>query len=57
MGVLIYVIARGDNMKAHEVSGERLQARAFIADAEVPRNRGVLGDEEFQHAKQRALAA
>ncbi|MBV8217386.1 MAG: PLDc N-terminal domain-containing protein, partial [Solirubrobacterales bacterium] len=24
-GVLIYVIARGDRMKAHEVSGERLQ--------------------------------
>ena len=34
VGVLIYVIARGDNMKAHEVSGERLQERAFIADAE-----------------------
>jgi Phospholipase_D-nuclease N-terminal len=34
VGVLIYVIAHGDNMKAHEVR-----------------------DEEFQHAKQRALAA
>jgi predicted membrane channel-forming protein YqfA (hemolysin III family) len=57
VGVLIYAIARGDNMKAHEVSGERLQARAFIADAEDLRDRGVLSDEEFQHAKQRALAA
>ncbi len=57
VGVLIYVIARGDRMKAHEISGERLQERAFIADVEDLRDRGILSDEEFQRAKQRALAA
>jgi Phospholipase_D-nuclease N-terminal/Short C-terminal domain len=51
VGVLIYVIARGDKMKAHEVSGERLQERAFIADVEDLRARGILTDEEVQRAK------
>jgi Short C-terminal domain/Phospholipase_D-nuclease N-terminal len=51
LGVLIYVIARGDKMKAHEVSQERLQERAFIADVEDLRNRGILSDEEVQRAK------
>jgi hypothetical protein len=50
LGVLIYVIARGDNMKAHEVSGQRLQERAFIADVADLRDRGILTDEEFQRA-------
>ena len=57
LGALIYVIARVDKMKAHKVSGERLQERAFIADVEDLRHRGLLSDEEFQHAKQQALAA
>ena len=54
VGVLIYVIARGDNMKAHEVSGERLQERAFIADAEDLRDRGILTDEQVQRARSRS---
>src|SRR3974390_926869 len=41
LGVLIYVIARGDKMKAHGVSSERLQERAFIADVEDLRSRGI----------------
>ena len=54
VGVLIYVIARGDKMKAHEVSGERLQERAFIADAEDLTDRGILTDEQFQRARGRS---
>src|SRR5689334_11961376 len=51
LGVLIYVIARGDKMKAHEASQERLQERAFIADVEDLRARGILSDEELQRAR------
>jgi hypothetical protein len=51
LGVVIYVIARGDKMKAHEVSGERLQERAFITDVEDLRDRGILSDEQVQRAK------
>ena len=51
LGVLIYVIARGDKMKAHEVSQERLQERAFISDVEDLRTRGILTDDEVQRAK------
>ena len=51
LGVLIYVIARGDKMKAHEVSSERLQARAFNADVEDLRDRGILTDEQVQRAR------
>jgi Phospholipase_D-nuclease N-terminal/Short C-terminal domain len=51
LGVLIYVIARGDKMKAHEVSQERLQERAFIADVEDLKARGILSDDEVQRAK------
>ena len=51
LGVLIYVIARGDKMKAHEVSSERLQARAFNADVKDLRDRGILTDEQVQRAR------
>jgi Short C-terminal domain/Phospholipase_D-nuclease N-terminal len=51
LGVLIYVIARGDKMKAHEVSQERLQERAFISDVEDLRTRGILTDDEVQRAR------
>jgi type VI protein secretion system component VasK len=51
LGVLIYVIARGDKMKAHEVSSERLQARASNADVEDLRDRGILTDEQIQRAR------
>ena len=50
VGVLVYVIARGDKMKAHEISGERLQERAFIADVEDLRNRGIITEDEVQRA-------
>lgn len=51
LGVLIYVIARGDKMKAHEVSQERLQEQAFISDLEDLRTRGILTDDEVQRAR------
>lgn len=54
LGVLVYVIARGDKMKAHEVSSERLQERAFIADVEDLRTRGILTDEAVQRAKKQS---
>ena len=48
LGVLIYVIARNDKMKAHQVSDERQQEIAFIAELEDLKNRGILTEEEFQ---------
>ena len=51
LGVLIYVIARGDKMKAHGVSQERLQERAFISDVEDLRTRVILTDDEVQRAR------
>jgi Phospholipase_D-nuclease N-terminal/Short C-terminal domain len=48
VGVLIYVIARGDQMKAHEVSDQRVQEIASIAQFEDLKDRGILTDEEFQ---------
>ena len=45
LGVLIYIIARGDRMSEHEIGGER-QLSAL-------RDRGVLTDEEFQRAERR----
>ena len=56
LGVLIYVIARGDKMKAHEVSGERLQAQAFNADVEDLRDRGILTDEQVPARQEREQA-
>lgn len=54
LGVLVYVIARGDKMKAHEVSGERLQERAFIGDVEDLRDRGILTDDQVQRARSKS---
>ncbi|MFZ0379339.1 MAG: PLD nuclease N-terminal domain-containing protein [Solirubrobacteraceae bacterium] len=54
LGVLVYVIARGDKMKAHEISGQRLQERAFIADVEDLRDRGILTDQEVQRARSKS---
>jgi hypothetical protein len=48
LGVLINVIARNDTMKAHQVSDERQQEVALIAEVEDMKNRGILTDEEFQ---------
>ena len=51
LGVLIYVIARSDKMKAHQVSDERQQEIASTAELEDLRDRGILGDQEFQRIK------
>jgi ABC-type multidrug transport system fused ATPase/permease subunit len=57
VGVLIYVIARGDEMKAHRLSDERQQEVASIAELEDLRDRGILTDEELQRVKkQRKLS-
>ena len=45
LGVMIYVIARGDKMGEHEIGGER--------QLEDLRGRGVLTEEEFQRASDR----
>jgi hypothetical protein len=56
LGVLIYVIARNDEMKAHQGSDERQQEVAFIAELEDLKDRGILTDEEFQRInRQRKL--
>src|SRR5512132_954164 len=48
LGVLIYVIARNDKMKAHQVSDERQQEIASIAELQDLKDRGILTDQEFQ---------
>jgi hypothetical protein len=70
-GVLIYLIARGHKMSEHAASQARDQDQAFrqyvrsaasspaddIAKLEDLKNRGVLSEEEFQQAKQKALSS
>ena len=57
LGVLIYVIARNDKMKAHQVSDERQQEVAMIAEVEDLKNRGILTDEQYQRVRtQRKLS-
>ena len=57
LGVLIYVIARSDKMKAHQVSDQRQQEIASIAELADLKDRGILTDEEFQHVRdQRKLS-
>ena len=57
LGVLIYVIARGDEMEAHGVSDQRVQEVASIAEVEDLRNRGILTNEQFLRVKsQRTLS-
>jgi hypothetical protein len=48
LGVLIYVIARNDKLKAHQVTDERQQEIALIAQLEDLKDRGILTDQEFQ---------
>ncbi len=69
IGVLIYLIARGHKMTEHAVSHAQEQDAAFrsyvrtaaaspaddIAKLEDLKNRGVLSEEEFQRAKEKAL--
>ena len=70
LGVLIYLIARGHKMQEHAVSQARQQDVAFrqyvrdaasspaddIARLEDLKNRGVITEEEFNRAKEKALA-
>jgi hypothetical protein len=70
IGVLIYLIARGHKMAEHTVRHAQQQDAAFrqyvrsaaaspaedIAKLEDLRNRGVLSEEEFQRAKEKALS-
>lgn len=70
LGVLIYLIARGHKMSDHAVRQARDQDAAFRqyvrSAANSPaddlerlddlRKRGILSDEEFERAKQKALA-
>jgi cytochrome c-type biogenesis protein CcmH/NrfG len=57
LGVLIYVIARGDEMKAHQLSDQRQQEIASIAELEDLRDRGILTDAELQRVnRQRKLS-
>jgi hypothetical protein len=69
-GVLVYLIARGDKMRQHELVDQRDQetaARQYIrsaaatpaddiSDLERLKERGILGDAEYQRAKEKALA-
>jgi Phospholipase_D-nuclease N-terminal/Short C-terminal domain len=57
LGVLVYVIARSDKMKAHQVSDARQQEIASIAELADLKDRGILSDEEFQRVRrQRRLS-
>ncbi|MBV9918073.1 MAG: SHOCT domain-containing protein [Solirubrobacterales bacterium] len=51
LGVLIYVIARNDKLKAHGVSDERQREIALIAELEDLKDRGILTDDEFRRVK------
>jgi Short C-terminal domain/Phospholipase_D-nuclease N-terminal len=69
-GVLIYLVARGDKMKIHEILADRHHDAVFrqyvrnaagtprgvVVQLEDLRDRGVLTDDEFQRAKDRALS-
>jgi hypothetical protein len=56
LGVLVYVIARNDKMKAHQVSDERQQEIASIAELEDLKDRGILTDQQFERVyRQRKL--
>ena len=48
LGVLVYIIARNDKMKAHQVSDARQQEIASIAELADLKVRGILTDEEFE---------
>jgi len=72
IGVLVYLIARGDKMHQHAVQDARAQdqaARAYIREAAAPessadqlhkladlRDRGVITAEEFDREKAKILA-
>jgi hypothetical protein len=69
VGVLVYLVARGDKMRQHELVDQRDQetaARRYIRSAaatpaddinelEHLKERGILNDDEFRRAKEKAL--
>jgi hypothetical protein len=71
LGIFVYLIARGHKMSEHAVTDAQAQDAAFrnyvrsaaaspaddLTKLEDLHNRGVLSDEEFQRAKQKALAS
>jgi len=57
LGVLIYVIARNDKLKAHGVSDERQREIALIAELEDLKDRGILTDDEFRRVKTQSKLA
>jgi Short C-terminal domain len=57
LGVLIYVIARNDRFKAHQMTDERQREIAAIAELEDLKDRGILNDEEFQPVKTQSKLA
>jgi hypothetical protein len=70
IGVLIYLVVRGEKMKVHEIVAARHRdavVRHYVRSAggspaddlvqlEGLRKRGVLTDDEFQRAKEKALS-
>jgi Phospholipase_D-nuclease N-terminal/Short C-terminal domain len=70
LGVLIYLIARGHKMQDRAVSDAKQQDAAFrqyvrdaasspaddISKLEDLRSRGIISDEEFQRAKEKAIS-
>lgn len=70
LGVLVYLIARGDKMREHELVDQRDEetaARQYIRSAagtpadditelERLKDRGIIDDAEFRRAKEKALA-
>ena len=56
LGVLVYIIARNDKMKAHQVSDARQQEIASIAELADLKDRGILTNEEFERVTQRQLS-
>jgi Phospholipase_D-nuclease N-terminal/Short C-terminal domain len=69
-GVLVYLIARGDKMREHELVDQRDEetaARSYIRSAaatpadditelEHLKDRGIIDEAEFRRAKEKALA-
>ncbi|HEX8855311.1 MAG TPA: SHOCT domain-containing protein [Thermoleophilaceae bacterium] len=70
LGVLVYLVARGDKMRQHELVDQRDQDAALrkyirsaaatpadeITELERLRDRGILDEEQFQRAKEKTLA-
>jgi cell division protein FtsX len=69
-GVLIYLVARGDKMRQHELVDQQQQDVALqkyirsaaatpadeITELEHLRDRGILDEQQFQRAKEKILA-